>query len=61
MFACVNTGLNIVDVEDVAKGHILAWKRGAPARAIYWVIKNLTFTENNAYPGEDYRHQSPPL
>jgi len=28
MSACVNTGLNIVDVEDVVKGHILAMEKG---------------------------------
>ncbi|MGH9841130.1 MAG: hopanoid-associated sugar epimerase [Blastocatellia bacterium] len=28
MPAYVHTGLNLIDVEDVARGHILAWQRG---------------------------------
>ena len=30
MPAYVDTGLNIVHVDDVAEGHILAWERGIP-------------------------------
>jgi dihydroflavonol-4-reductase len=32
MPAYVDTGLNLVDVEDVAKGHLLAWRRGQPGQ-----------------------------
>jgi dihydroflavonol-4-reductase len=45
MFACVNTGLNIVDVEDVAKGHILALEKGRSGERYLLGNKNLTFRE----------------
>lgn len=31
MPAYVNTGLNLIDVRDVAAGHLLAWKKGKTA------------------------------
>jgi dihydroflavonol-4-reductase len=45
MPACVNTGLNMVDVEDVAKGHILALERGRIGERYILGNRNLTFRE----------------
>jgi dihydroflavonol-4-reductase len=42
MFACVNTGLNVVDVEDVARGHILAMEKGRPGERYLLGNQNLT-------------------
>ncbi|MDZ7836792.1 MAG: hypothetical protein U5N58_02000 [Actinomycetota bacterium] len=40
MPAYVNTGLNVIDVEDVAYGHLLAYQSGeVQARAIYWEMR----------------------
>jgi len=36
MPAYIDTGLNLVDVRDVAEGHLLAAERGAPANDIFW-------------------------
>ncbi len=41
MFACANTGLNVVDVEDVARGHILALEKGRRENVICWVTATL--------------------
>ncbi|MFQ6121544.1 MAG: hopanoid-associated sugar epimerase [Dehalococcoidales bacterium] len=45
MPACVNTGLNIVDVEDVAKGHVLALEKGRIGERYILGNKNLTFQQ----------------
>lgn len=45
MFACINTGLNVVDVEDVAKGHILALEKGRTGERYLLGNKNLTLHE----------------
>ncbi|HEX78501.1 MAG TPA: NAD-dependent epimerase/dehydratase family protein [Dehalococcoidia bacterium] len=45
MFAYVETGLNIVAVEDVAKGHILALERGRPGQRYLLGNQNLTLKE----------------
>ncbi len=45
MPACVNTGLNVVDVEDVAKGHILALEKGRIGDRYILGNKNLTLRE----------------
>lgn len=45
MPAYVNTGLNMVDVEDVAKGHILALEKGRIGEKYILGNKNLTFRE----------------
>jgi dihydroflavonol-4-reductase len=45
MPACVTTGLNVVDVEDVAKGHILALERGRIGERYILGNRNLTFRE----------------
>ncbi|MBI2958402.1 MAG: NAD-dependent epimerase/dehydratase family protein, partial [Chloroflexi bacterium] len=45
MPAYVNTGLNIVDVEDVAKGHILALEKGRPGERYVLGNKNLVLKE----------------
>jgi dihydroflavonol-4-reductase len=43
--AYVNTGLNVVDVEDVAKGHVLALEKGCAGERYILGNKNLTFRE----------------
>ena len=45
MPACVNTGLNIVDVEDVVKGHILALEKGRIGERYILGGCNLTFRQ----------------
>jgi len=35
--AYVDAGLNIVHVDDVAAGHLLAFHRGEPVSATFWV------------------------
>lgn len=45
MFACVNTGLNMIDVEDVARGHILALEKGRIGERYLLGNKNLTLRE----------------
>lgn len=45
MPAYVNTGLNLVDVEDVARGHILALERGRSGERYILGNRNLTFRE----------------
>jgi dihydroflavonol-4-reductase len=45
MFACVHTGLNVIDVEDVAKGHILALERGEIGTRYLLGNRNLTLRE----------------
>jgi len=41
----VNTGLNIVDVRDVARGHLLAWKRGKTGERYILGNRNVTLKE----------------
>jgi len=43
--AYVDTGLNLVDVRDVAEGHILAAERGAPGRGYILGNTNLTLRD----------------
>jgi dihydroflavonol-4-reductase len=45
MPAYVNTGLNIIDVEDVAKGHILALEKGRPGERYILGNRNLTLKD----------------
>ena len=45
MPAYVNTGLNVVDVEDVARGHILALEKGRIGERYILGNKNLTLKE----------------
>jgi dihydroflavonol-4-reductase len=45
MPAWVDTGLNVVDVEDVAKGHVLALERGRAGERYLLGNRNLTFRE----------------
>jgi dihydroflavonol-4-reductase len=42
MPAYIDTGLNIVDVEDVAEGHVLAYERGKPGERYILGNENLT-------------------
>lgn len=43
--AYVDTGLNLVDVRDVAEGHLLAAERGAPGEKYILGAENLTLRE----------------
>ncbi|MBN1189268.1 MAG: NAD-dependent epimerase/dehydratase family protein [Dehalococcoidales bacterium] len=45
MFACVNTGLNVIDVEDVARGHILALEKGRSGQRYLLGNRNMTLRE----------------
>ncbi|MEO7143681.1 MAG: hopanoid-associated sugar epimerase [Bryobacteraceae bacterium] len=45
MPAFLDTGLNLVDVEDVAEGHLLAWERGAPGERHILGCQNLTLEQ----------------
>jgi len=45
MPAYVNTGLNLVDVEDVAAGHVLALEKGRPGERYILGHENLTLKE----------------
>jgi dihydroflavonol-4-reductase len=45
MPAYVDTGLNVVDVKDVAEGHVLAAERGAVGRSYILGNRNMTLKE----------------
>jgi len=45
MPAYVHTGLNLVDVEDVAQGHMLAWQRGRTGERYILGNRNLSLKE----------------
>jgi len=45
MFASLDTGLNVVHVRDVARGHILAAERGRPGRRYVLGHENLTLAQ----------------
>jgi dihydroflavonol-4-reductase len=45
MPAYVNTGMNVIDVEDVAAGHILALEKGKPGKKYILGNKNLTLKQ----------------
>ena len=45
MFAYINTGLNLVDVDDVAQGHILAMERGKGGEKYILGGKDMTLRE----------------
>jgi dihydroflavonol-4-reductase len=45
MPAYVHTGLNLIDVEDVARGHILAWQKGRTGERYILGHHNLTLQE----------------
>ena len=45
MPAFIDTGLNLVDVEDVAKGHLLAAEKGKPGERYILGCENLTLAE----------------
>jgi len=47
--AYVDTGLNIVHVDDVAKGHILAWERGTPGERYILGGHNMSLREILTY------------
>ncbi len=43
MPAYVDTGLNLIDVEDVARGHILAWQKGRTGERYILGNRNMAF------------------
>jgi dihydroflavonol-4-reductase len=45
MPAYVHTGLNLIDVEDVARGHILAWRKGRTGERYILGNRNLLLKE----------------
>lgn len=45
MPAYVHTGLNLIDVEDVARGHVLAWQKGRTGERYILGNRNLTLKE----------------
>ena len=45
MPAYVHTGLNLIDVDDVARGHILAWQRGRTGERYILGNRNLTLKD----------------
>jgi dihydroflavonol-4-reductase len=45
MFGFVDTGMNLIDVRDVAEGHILAAERGKPGEKYILGNRNLTLKE----------------
>jgi dihydroflavonol-4-reductase len=45
MFAYLDTGLNLVDVDDVALGHILAMEKGKPGRKYILGNRDMTLKE----------------
>ena len=45
MFGYMDTGLNLVDVEDVAMGHVLALSKGTPGERYILGSKNMTLKE----------------
>jgi len=45
MPAYVHTGLNLIDVDDVARGHILAWQKGRTGQRYILGNRNLTLKE----------------
>ena len=45
MPAYIDTGLNIVDVEDVAKGHLLAYREGVPGERYILGCRNMSLQE----------------
>src|SRR6185369_16365198 len=45
MPAYVHTGLNLIDVDDVVRGHILAWQKGRTGERYILGNRNLTLKE----------------
>ncbi|MBO0720228.1 MAG: NAD-dependent epimerase/dehydratase family protein [Blastocatellia bacterium] len=45
MPAYVHTGLNLIDVEDVAAGHLLAWRKGRTGERYILGNRNITLKE----------------
>jgi dihydroflavonol-4-reductase len=45
MPAYVHTGLNLIDVEDVARGHVLAWEKGRTGERYILGARNLSLKE----------------
>ena len=61
MPAVVDTGLNLVDVRDVAAGHRLALERGAPGRRYILGNENLTLAQILGMLAEETGRRAPRL
>jgi dihydroflavonol-4-reductase len=59
MPAYVNTGLNLIDVEDVARGHVLALERGKPAERYILGNRNITLKQMLDILSQITGHPSP--
>ena len=59
MPAFIDTGLNLVDVKDVAEGNLLACERGRPGERYILGCENVTPGSNPAKAGEDHRPARP--
>lgn len=58
--AYVDTGLNLVDVRDVAAGHLLAEERGTPGRRYILGSRNLSLEEMLGLLAQISGHPAPP-
>ncbi|MBI4298852.1 MAG: NAD-dependent epimerase/dehydratase family protein [Chloroflexi bacterium] len=59
MPAYLNTGLNLVDVEDVAKAHVLAMKKGQAGQRYILGNRNMTLKETLDILAEITKKQAP--
>ncbi len=53
--AFVDTGLNLVDVRDIAEGHLLAAEKGIPGERYILGCQNLTLAADPASAGRAFR------
>lgn len=61
MPAYIDTGLNVVDVEDVARGHLLAFEHGTPGERYILGSENLTMREILEILAEESGRRAPSL
>lgn len=57
--AYMNCSLNLVDVRDVARGHILAWRKGVPGRRYILGHENIDVVRLLEMAGEIYGRPAP--
>ena len=61
MPAYIDTGLNLVDVRDVAEGHLLACERGKAGERYILGCENMTLRKYSGRVGADQRAASPAI